>query len=239
MKDRHRTVANARTLLELLGRRNRVARSSHTGILTGWTPGIQIIDNISYGAVAQHGIYISNSRVSPDDVVVRGNECYGNGQNGVQLNGDCWEGGDGIISNAIIEDNFVHDNNWKGFSLISVQGSLIRNNVIWNNGILAGAGGIHLVDQPDCSKPSNANVVVNNTIIEPRIAGIRINLGSVANVIFNNLVVAGSSDYTIVDEVTGNWIDTSSNILRTSSTGLFVNEANHDYHLADGSAAGS
>jgi hypothetical protein len=216
---------------------NRIARSSHTGILTGWTPGIQIIDNVSYGAVAQHGIYISNSRVSPDDVVIRGNECYGNGQNGIQVNGDCWEGGDGIIENAVIEDNFVHDNNWKGFSLISVQGSLIRNNVIWDNGISAGAGGIHLVDQPDCNKPSNSNVVVNNTIIEPRIAGIRISLGSVANVIFNNVVVAGSSDYTIVDEVTGNWIDTSSNIVRTSSTGLFVNEANHDYHLADGSAA--
>ncbi len=218
-------------------RNNRVARSDHTGILTGWTPGIQIIDNVSYGAVAQHGIYVANSRVSPDDVVIRGNESYGNGQNGIQLNGDCWEGGDGIISGAIIEDNLVHDNNWKGFSLISVQGSMIRNNVIWNNGISAGAGGIHLVDQPDCSKPSNSNVVVNNTISEPRIAGIRISLSSAANVIFNNLVVASSSDYTIVDEVTGNWIDTSSNILRTSSTGLFANAGTGDFHLADGSAA--
>lgn len=216
---------------------NRVARSSHTGILTGWTPGIQVIDNVSYGAVAQHGIYVANSRVSPDDVVIRGNECYGNGQNGIQLNGDCWEGGDGIISGAVIEDNFVHDNNWKGFSLISVQASIIRNNVIWDNGISAGAGGIHLVDQPDCNKQSNSNVVVNNTISEPRIAGIRISLGSVANVIFNNVVVAGSSDYTIVDEVTGNWIDVSSNVLRTSSAGLFVNAAAKDFHLADASPA--
>ncbi len=216
---------------------NRVARSDHTGILTGWTPGIQIIDNISYGAVAQHGIYVANSRVSPDNVVIRGNESYGNGQNGVQLNGDCWEGGDGIISGATIEGNFVHDNNWKGFSLISVQASLISNNVIWDNGISAGAGGIHLVDQPDCNKPSNANVVVNNTIVEPRIAGVRANLGSTANVIFNNVVVASSSDYTIVDETGGNWIDTSSNILRTSSTGLFVNAGSKDFHLADGSAA--
>ncbi len=218
-------------------RNNRVARSDHTGIMTGWTPGVQIIDNISYGAVAQHGIYVANSRVSPDNVVIRGNECYGNGQNGIQLNGDCWEGGDGIISNALIEDNFVHDNNWKGFSLISVQGSVIRNNVIWDNGISAGAGGIHLVDQPDCNKPSDSNVVVNNTISEPRIAGIRMNLGSAANVVFNNVVVASSSDYTIVDETGGNWIDATSNLLRTSSSGLFVNAANHDFHLADASPA--
>jgi parallel beta-helix repeat protein len=218
-------------------RNNVVARSDHTGILTGWTPGIQIIDNISYGAIAQHGIYVSNSRVSPDDVVVRGNECYGNGQAGIQLNGDCWEGGDGIISGAVIEDNLVHDNNWKGFSLISVQNSVIRNNVIWDNGITAGAGGIHLVDQPNCSKPSDNNVVVNNTISEPRIAGIRISLSSTANVLFNNIVVASSSDYTIADEVGGNWIDASSNLLRTSSTGLFVNFTGKDFHLADASAA--
>ena len=218
-------------------RNNRIARSDHSGILTGWTPGIQIIDNITYGALAQHGIYVANSRVSPDDVVIRGNESYGNGQNGIQLNGDCWEGGDGIISGAIIEDNLVHDNNWKGFSLISVQGSIIRNNVIWDNGISAGAGGIHLVDQPDCSKPSNSNLVVNNTIVEPRIAGIRISLGSAANVIFNNVVVGSSSDYTIADEVTGNWIDTGSNILRTSSTGLFVNAASKDFHPLDASPA--
>ncbi len=216
---------------------NRVGRSDHTGILTGWTPGIQIIDNICYGSVAQHGIYVANSRVSPDDVVVRGNESYGNGQNGIQLNGDCWEGGDGIISGAVIEDNFIHDNNWKGFSLISVQGSLIRNNVICDNGLSAGAGGIHLVDQPDCNKPSDSNVVVNNTISEPRIAGIRINLGSAANVLFNNIVVAKSSDYTIVDETGGNWIDTSSNLLRTSSTGFFLNAGSHDFHLADASPA--
>lgn len=218
-------------------RNNRVARSDHTGILTGWTPGIQIYNNVSYGAVAQHGIYVGNSRVSPDDVVIRGNECYANGQNGIQINGDCWEGGDGIISNVLLENNFVHDNNWKGLSLISMQSSIVRNNVIWDNGISAGAGGIHLVDQPDCSKPSNSNLVVNNTIIEPRIAGIRMSLGSAANVIFNNIVVASSSDYTIVDEVTGNWIDAGSNLLRTSSTGLFVNAGSKDFHLANGSAA--
>ena len=218
-------------------RNNVVARSGHTGILTGWTPGIQIIDNVSSGAAAQHGIYVSNSRVAPDDVVVRGNECFGNGQNGIQLNGDCWEGGDGVFTNALIENNVIHDNNWKGFSLISVQNSVIRNNLIYDNGISAGAGGIHLVDQPNCSLPSNDNVVVNNTIVEPRIAGVRISLGSVRNVIFNNAVVGSGTDYTIVDEVGGNFIDAVSNVVRTSSSGLFVDAAGKDFHLAPSSAA--
>ena len=218
-------------------RNNVIARSGHSGILTGWTPGIQIIDNVSWGAAAQHGIYVSNSRVAPDDIVVRGNECFGNGQNGIQLNGDCWESGDGVFTNAIIENNIVHDNNWKGFSLISVQNSVIRNNLIYDNGVSAGAGGIHLVDQPNCSLPSSDNLVVNNTVVEPRIAAVRISLGSINNVIFNNLVVASGTDYTIVDEVGGNFIDATSNLKRTSSSGLFVDAAGKDFHLAPSSAA--
>jgi parallel beta-helix repeat protein len=216
---------------------NEVMRSGHTGILTGWTPEIQILNNVSWGAGAQHGIYVSNSNEANDNVVISGNESYGNGQNGVQLNGDCWEGGDGIISGAIIENNLVHDNNWKGFSLISVRNSIIRNNVIYDNGISAGAGGIHLADQPDCTHESINNVIVNNTVVEPRIAGMRMTDDSSPNVFFNNLVVAKSSDYTIVDEVGGNLVDGSTNLLYTSSSGLFVNAGASDYHLTSSSPA--
>lgn len=218
---------------------NTVARSGLTGILSGWTPQIEVINNVSWGATGEHGIYLSNSNVPNDNPVVRGNEVYGNAKNGIQLNGDCWEGGDGVISGALIEDNFVHDNNWKGFSLISMQNSVVRNNVIYDNGVSAGAGGIHLTDQvgPACGLPSSNNVVVNNTIVEPRIACIRMTDGSTANVIFNNLVVASSTSKLIEDEVGGNFIDAGSNLTTTSSSGHFVNEAAHDYHLAPSSTA--
>lgn len=216
-------------------RNNVVARSGTSGILSGFATNLQIIDNICYGAIAEHGIYVSNSRVDPDNVVVRGNECYGNNQNGIQFNGDCFEGGDGIISTSVIEGNSVHDNNWKGLSLISMQYSVVRNNIIYENGVTSGAGGIHLVDQPDCAKPSNNNLVVNNTVIEPRIAAIRINLGSVNNVIFNNALVASTVDRCVIDEVGGNAIDAVSNIRRASISGLFVDVAARNFRPASGS----
>ncbi len=218
-------------------RNNTVRRSGLTGILTGYTPSIEISGNSASGSLQEHGIYVSNSTSAADNPVVRNNECFDNNQNGVQFNGDCDAGGDGIISGALIENNIVHHNNWKGFSLISVQNSTIRNNLIYENGLLAGAGGIHLADQPGCGKPSNNNIVVNNTIHEPRITGIRMSNGSTGNTIFNNLVVASTLSYTIVDEGSGNFIDTASNLKLTSLTGLFVAPGAEDYHLAANSAA--
>jgi parallel beta-helix repeat protein len=129
----------------------------------------------------------------------------------------------------MVEDNHIHHNNWKGFSMISLQSSTIRNNIVHDNGILAGAGGIHLADQPGCGKPSSNNTVVNNTIHEPRIAGIRITNGSAGNVIFNNLIVASSQSYAIVDETGGNFIDPVTNSKHTSTNGVFVGSG--DYHL--------
>lgn len=213
-------------------RNNVVTGSGLTGILTGYTPRIEISGNITSNSQQQHGIYISNSTSASDNPIVRGNESYGNKENGIQLNGDCDVGGDGVISGALIENNVVHHNQWKGFSLISVQNSIIRNNIIYENGLTAGAGGIHLADQPGCGKPSNNNVVVNNTIHEPRITGIRTSNNSAGNTIFNNLVVASSLARTIVDEDGGNFIDPTSNMLLTSTAGLFQSVGVGNYDLA-------
>lgn len=219
-------------------RNNIVGPTPKWGIFTGYTTEIQILDNVCYEAAGQHGIYVSNSRDADDNPVIRGNECYGNAKNGIQLNGDCYSGGDGIISGAIIEDNFVHDNGWKGFSLISVTGALIQNNIVANNGAAgAGAGGIHLADEPGCGKPSNDNLVVNNTVVEPVIAGIRMTNNSTNNTIFNNLTIARSTDRTIIDESGGNIIDSATNLRYASTSGLFVNEAGNDFRLVSNSPA--
>jgi hypothetical protein len=212
-------------------RNNRISDSGLDGILTGYTPLIQIIDNVASGSVQEHGIYVSNSNSPADNPILRGNECFDNNQNGMQINGDCWTNGDGIISGALVENNIIHHNNWKGFSMISLQSSTIRKNVVYENGISAGAGGIHLADQPDCGLPSNNNVVANNTIHEPRIAGIRMTNGSTNNTIFNNLVVSYSIANTIVDESGGNHIDPVSNLKFTSVSGLFLGVGAGDYHL--------
>ncbi len=217
-------------------RGNTVARSGLTGILTGWTPGVRIENNVCSTSIQEHGIYVSNSDTPADDPVIRGNEVFGNAKNGIQVNGDCWEGGDGVIEGAVIDANLVHDNTWKGLSLISMQGSVVQNNVVWNNGLSAGAGGIHLADQvgPSCGLPSSQNVVVNNTVVEPRIACIRMTDGSTGNVVFNNVCVASSVGNAIVDEVGGNLVDASSNVVRASTAGLFVDATAADFHPAAG-----
>ena len=235
VNDAERVGIRAVTATGVVIKGNRIQRSGLDGILTGYTPQIQILDNIVSGSEQEHGIYVSNSNTAADNPVVRGNECFDNNQNGMQFNGDCWENGDGIISGAVIEENIIHHNNWKGFSLISLQNSTICNNLVYENGLSAGAGGIHLADQPNCGKPSNNNVVVNNTVYEPRIACIRLTNGSTANRIYNNVLVASTLDRTIADESGGNYIDTASNIRRTSKTGLFVSST--DYHLSTSSPA--
>lgn len=213
---------------------NVVGPNGKWGIFTGFAPEVQILDNETFDSADEHGIYVSNSDVVADNPVIRGNVSYDNNANGIQLNGDCFAGGDGLIEGAVLEDNEVHDNGFKGFSLISIENALVQNNVLYNNGLNGGAGGIHLVDEPGCGLPTTNTVVVNNTVVEPNIAGIRINLGAMNNVIFNNLIV---SDIPIADEVGGNYIDVVSNLTVSSSAGLFVDAAAGDYHLASGSAA--
>ena len=213
-------------------RDNVIGPNGRWGILTGFAPEVQIVDNITYGSVLEHGIYVSNSDVPDDNTVVRGNISYDNGRNGIQFNGDCWAGGDGTLDGGVIENNIVYDNTNKGLSIISAPGVLIRNNVIYENGHSGGAGGIHLVDEPGCGQPTDDAVVVNNTIVEPRIAGIRINDGASDNVVFNNLVVSGNP---IADEE--GLSDIGTNLTRSSTAGLFFDAPAHDYRLAADSDA--
>lgn len=214
---------------------NRVGPNSRWGIFTGFAPEVQILNNITFGSASQHGIYVSNSQVANDNPVIRGNDSYGNYMNGIQVNGDCFMGGDGVITGALLENNRVYDNGAKGLSLISMADSIVQNNLIYHNGARGiGAGGIHLADEPGCGRPSSRNLVVNNTVVEPRITGIRISNMGVNNVIFNNLSV---SNKPMVDEVGNNDIDTLSNLSRASAIGLFVNASEGNYHLAPGSPA--
>ncbi len=221
-------------------RNNVVTNSAQWGIFTGFTPQIQILNNNVSGTAVQHGIYVSNSDVTNDNPIISGNVSFGNAGNGIQVNGDCTTldaNGytDGVISGAIVQNNVVYNNQQKGFSLISVQNSTIQNNISYNNGSAGAAAGIHLAEQGTCTNdPSSNNIVVNNTMVEPNMAGIRITTGT-NNVVFNNIAVSSSP---IVDESGGpNSIDTTSNIETSSSTGLFISAASNNYQLVAGSAA--
>ncbi len=237
VKDAERGGIRAAESRGVVIKNNLVGPCGRWCIFSGFAPGVKILNNKAFGAREQHGIYVSNSRVPNDNPVIRGNESYGNNYSGLQVNGDCGSGGDGIINGAVIEGNIIRDNFSKATSIISMQDSVMRNNLIYNNGIRNGAGGIHLTDEPGCEKPSNRNLIVNNTIIEPRIAGIRITDNASDNVIFNNIVIA-SKKPPIADEVGESHIDKNSNLtIRSIPENLFVDPAANNYHLINKSPA--
>ena len=103
------------------------------GIFTDFSDDLLLEDNECYGSMQEHGIYVSNSGDRP---VVRGNRLHDNNAAGVQLNADLSSGGDGIISQALIEKNVIYGNGAAGGAAINldgVQDSIVRNNLLYDN----------------------------------------------------------------------------------------------------------
>ncbi|HET9062617.1 MAG TPA: right-handed parallel beta-helix repeat-containing protein, partial [Candidatus Binatia bacterium] len=155
------------------------------GIFTGFTDDLLVENNETYGSVLEHGIYISNSCDRP---VARGNHVHDNFANGIHLNGDESQGGDGWIEDALIEGNVIHGNGAGGGSGINGDGlinSVIRNNLLYDNH----ASGISLY-RIDGATGATGNVVVNNTILNAANARWCINIdnGSTGNTLRNNIL---------------------------------------------------
>jgi len=155
------------------------------GILTGFSDDILIENNVMSRSQAEHGIYVSNSGDRP---VIRRNVVFGNRANGIHMNGDVSQGGDGIISGALVEANTIYDNGLGGGSGINcdgVQSSVFRNNLLYGNH----ASGISLY-QIDAAQPARDNQVLNNTIVMATDARWAINIqnASTGNVLRNNIL---------------------------------------------------
>jgi parallel beta-helix repeat protein len=155
------------------------------GILTGFSQGAVIENNIASRSVGQHGIYFSNSADRP---VIRGNTVFNNNMCGIHMNGDLSMGGDGIITHALVENNIIYNNGKGGGSAINcdgVQHSRFQNNLLYNNH----ASGISLY-QIDGAQPATFDTVVNNTIIEASDARWCLNIknGSSHTVLMNNIL---------------------------------------------------
>ena len=104
------------------------------------------------------------------------------------MNGDISEGGDGIISGALVEGNTIWDNGVAGGSGINcdgVQSSRFQNNLLYGNH----ASGISLY-QIDAGGPAMNNIVVNNTIIQAVDGRWAINIvdGATGNFLSNNIL---------------------------------------------------
>ncbi len=237
--------------------------NAERGIFTGFTDDILIEYNVSTNAIDEHGIYVSNSSDRP---IIRFNECYGNSKIGIHMNGDLSAGGDGIISDAQVYGNILHDNNQAaGINMDGVVNAEVYNNLIYNNHF---AQGIALFQQ-DGATCSYGAKIYNNTIIVPSDGRWGILVQDACNVdteIYNNIIINQHawrgciaaedvtgliSDFNIVNDkmsASGDgstiplseWqalgLDLNSQ-LASSLTDIFQDHANGDYNLAIGSQA--
>ncbi|MGO8744445.1 MAG: NosD domain-containing protein [Thermoguttaceae bacterium] len=167
-------------------RHNNVQRCKTWGIFSSFAENIIIEKNWCAGSRSEHGIYVSNSADNP---VVQGNISWGNRQCGIHLNGDKTQGEDGIISNALIAGNVIHDNGTGGGAGINcdgVQDAWIENNVLYNNH----ANGVSLY-RIDGGGPSVGNTVVNNTVVMASNSRWAVNIknGSTGNRLYNNILL--------------------------------------------------
>ena len=160
--------------------------NAERGIFTGFTDDILIEYNTCTNSIDEHGIYVSNSSDRP---IIRFNHCYGNNAIGIHMNGDLSAGGDGIISDAEVYGNIIHDNNQAaGINMDGCEDPVVYNNLIYNNHF---AQGIALF-QIDGAIPTRGARIYNNTIIIPSDGrwGILVKDGSNVNTqIYNNIII--------------------------------------------------
>jgi len=166
-------------------RHNTADANGRWGIFSGFSDDLWIESNIASRSQIEHGIYVSNSGDRP---IIRGNLVWGNYANGIHMNGDLSQGGDGIISGALVEENVIHDNGLGGGSGINadgVQASRFQNNLLYGNH----AGGISLY-RIDGAQGSKNNVVAHNTIVQAADGRWAVNItgGSTSNTVLDNIL---------------------------------------------------
>ncbi|HJQ83336.1 MAG TPA: right-handed parallel beta-helix repeat-containing protein, partial [Candidatus Binatia bacterium] len=166
-------------------RRCRTGRNGRWGIFSGFADDLVIEDNETYESQLEHGIYVSNSGDRP---VIRRNHVHDNHANGIHMNGDESQGGDGLITGALVERNVIHGNGVGGGSGINMDGvtdSVVQNNLLYDNH----ASGISLY-RIDGATGSTGNRVVNNTIVNAADGRwcVNVNNGSTGNTVANNVL---------------------------------------------------
>lgn len=176
-----RSVTNRSVVI----RNNQVDNAGRWGILTGFSNDLLIENNVTSRSQIEHGIYVSNACVNP---IVRNNQVWGNAGNGIHMNGDVSQGGNGLIVNALVEKNVIYDNGRQGGSGINadgVQNSRFLNNLLYNNH----ASGISLY-RIDGAAGSTNNLIAHNTITMASDGRWTLNIqnGSTGTSVVNNIL---------------------------------------------------
>jgi hypothetical protein len=167
-------------------RDNICSHNGRWGIFTGFAEYVLIEENLCEYSEQEHGIYFSNSADHPE---IRKNISHHNNGCGIHMNGDESMGGDGLITDAIVEGNTVFENGTGGGSGINCDGvaqSAIFNNLLYMNH----ASGISLY-RIDASAGSFNDRVYNNTVINAEDGRwcLNINNGSTGDTIYNNILI--------------------------------------------------
>jgi hypothetical protein len=169
-----------------------------------------------YGSKREHGIYFSTT----DFPVARGNRIHGNNACGIHNNGDKAEGGDGMITGGLFEDNVIYDNGTRGGAAINMDGvekTVVRNNLLYNNR----AGGI-ISFHTDGLRTGGQNEFSHNTVhFAPGVGRYAIQIAgtSEGNAITNNILICGRGAAIELDRDALKGLRSDRNLfLRTGST---------------------
>ena len=161
-------------------RRNRVfdggqggdPRRGGWGIKAGFANDLKILDNEIVRTHGQHGIYVADSSDRP---VVRGNRIFHARNSAIQINADRTQGGDGVTSGAVVEDNLAVDCGWGGGPALNfdgIQDSTVRGNEIVRH---RGAGiNLHKTDGAEVPR----DVLIAENVIQSGSTCLNINHGA-------------------------------------------------------------
>jgi len=189
----------------IIVRNNHIHNQGRWGVFTGHSNAVTVENNHIHDIADEHGIYFSNSG---DDHVARNNIIHHCSSQGIHVNSDESQGGDGIMRNVLVEQNTIWEMSIGGpyidpsgvprvspgggsaVNFDGVQDSVIRNNLLYSNH----ASGISLY-RIDGLLPASNNLVVNNTIINGSTANpaarwcVNITDASTGNTLFNNILL--------------------------------------------------
>lgn len=138
------------------------ADNAKWGIITSHIDHFTVEGCETHGATIEHGIYVANSS---DYAVIRNNIVHHNAGNGIHINGDPDCGGNGLIRWALVEGNRIFENGKRGgsgMSVMHVQDSLFRNNLLYSN--YAHGFTLFWYTGDEKTQSSKRNQVYNNTV---------------------------------------------------------------------------
>ena len=152
-----------------------------------------------YGSKTEHGLYFSTT----ENPVARNNRIHDNAGCGIHMNGDRHEGGDGLISNGLIERNVIYNcgepHGGAGLNMDGVETTVVRNNLLYNNH----SGGITVFHQGGIRSGTHNTFYHNTVYFQPGEGrfGLELRDGATDQTVVNNIFVGGMGPALWIDSV--------------------------------------